>query len=66
MSSRLTVTKKKEYLDASHKCPYCGSEDISGGFVEVDAEGAWQDIGCASCGKHWVDVYRLVDIEEET
>ena len=43
------------------RCPFCGSGDgITGEHIEVDAGGAYQDVWCASCGKSWVDEYKLV------
>uniref|UniRef100_A0A6M3M5T5 Uncharacterized protein n=1 Tax=viral metagenome TaxID=1070528 RepID=A0A6M3M5T5_9ZZZZ len=57
---------KWEYVNSGGtSCPYCGSQEIQGGFIEVDAGSAWQSIDCLECGKGWKDIYRLVDIEEE-
>jgi transcription elongation factor Elf1 len=62
--TELSAARKKKYLAASHKCPYCFSEDIEGGFVEIDADQAFQKISCLFCNKEWRDIYSLVDIEE--
>lgn len=43
------------------KCPCCGSEDLTGHSVEVDAGTAWQRIDCDECGASWCDNYALVD-----
>jgi hypothetical protein len=62
----LTNGKKKKYLaDGGVRCPFCRSENISGGFVEVDGGSAYQEIGCIDCDKAWVDIYDLVDVEEK-
>jgi transcription elongation factor Elf1 len=45
------------------KCPFCGSEDIEGGSVQVDAGSAWQHVDCKGCGEAWDDVYTLAWIE---
>ena len=41
-------------------CPVCGSADVSGGFVEVLDDTAWQSVSCDDCGSHWSDVFALV------
>jgi len=56
----------EKYIDrCGLHCPYCDSLDIKGGFVQIDAGSAWQEIECLDCGKLWKDIYRLVDIEED-
>jgi len=50
-------TKKKYLASDGVRCPYCGSEDLTGGPVEIDAGIAMQDIVCDSCEKTWTDVY---------
>jgi transposase-like protein len=50
-----------EYL--SHKgthCPFCDSEHIHGGSVEIDGGSAHQEVTCHTCGKSWADLYNLV------
>jgi len=64
IKTKLSAMDKKKYLLADTRCPYCGSNDISGGFVEIDSGEANQKIDCMDCGKRWRDVYRLVDMEE--
>ena len=44
-------------------CPYCGSEEIVGGSIEIDAETAMQSITCMVCGKEWDDIYTLSTYE---
>ena len=60
---QLTPEQKVAYLADSSHCPFCKSSDIEGGSVDVDAGGAWQEVGCNACGKSWNDFYRLVDVE---
>ena len=43
-------------------CPYCRAESIEGGFIQVEAGEAFQDMSCSQCGNQWQDVYRLVDV----
>ena len=45
------------------RCPFCGSDDISGGPVEVEAGCAWQNVDCLACDEQWQDLYRLASIE---
>ena len=55
---------EKEYInEGGTKCPECDSIDISGGIVEVDAGGAWQDVSCAECGATWQDIYTLTSFD---
>lgn len=61
-----TPEQVREYLDhRGVQCPVCKSHDISGGFVEVDDGGAWQQITCVDCGFVWQDSYKLVAIADE-
>ena len=47
------------------RCPddNCGSVNIEGGPVEIDASVAIQECVCSDCGLQWSDVYRLVGCE---
>jgi transposase-like protein len=57
--SEMTMTNQ-EYLDhGGTKCPHCGSLNLTGDHVQVDAGTAWQDIICDDCGKEWQDTYTL-------
>ena len=60
----LTDNQKAAYLKNSHLCPHCGSNDISGGFIEVDGDSAWQEVSCSTCEKEWRDVYKLTEVED--
>lgn len=40
-------------------CPYCGSDEISGGPVETGAGEATQPMDCFVCEMSWIDGYRL-------
>ena len=61
---KLTEEQKKAYLKDSSKCPFCQSEQIEGGPVEIDGDTAWQKVSCLDCDKQWADIYRLADVEE--
>lgn len=52
-----------EYLKSSAHCPNCNSEDIVGGFVEIDSDGAHQQVTCQDCWMVWMDVYTLTGME---
>ena len=61
---KITKAKKNEYIkNKGIKCPICGSKHLEGGHIEVDAGGAWQEIGCNACNAEWNDIYKLVDVE---
>ena len=52
-------------------CPACGSEDIEGQEVTIEAGIAFQDITCNECDSSWTDEYtltgydKLEDLSEE-
>jgi transcription elongation factor Elf1 len=54
--------QKRKYISKSHCCLNCGSSDIEGGSIQVDAGGAIQDISCTVCGSTWTDLYKLDDV----
>jgi formate dehydrogenase maturation protein FdhE len=54
---------KEQYIKTKGlTCPFCGSESIEGGFVEIDTGKALQEIACNQCRSKWQDVYELVDM----
>ena len=48
-------------------CPICGTDEITGGPVEIEGDNAIQVMSCLACGTRWHDVYGLVNnvIDEE-
>ena len=61
---RLTAARKRSYLQRGGCCPYCRSESISGESVDIDSNRAFQEVSCSECGRSWLDIYRLTDVEE--
>lgn len=60
----ISEEKVKEYVDSKGlSCPYCGSGDLIGGSVTVDAGHATQEVQCGLCGRSWDDVYTLTGLE---
>jgi len=39
------------------KCPICGSEQIDGGFINIEGVEAVQEMTCTECGASWDEVY---------
>jgi formate dehydrogenase maturation protein FdhE len=61
----LTVEQKQDYIvSGGNHCPYCASHNITA--LIFDGEDGGQPVRCEDCGKEWTDIYKLVDIEEET
>ncbi|MDD5713116.1 MAG: hypothetical protein PHY31_10235, partial [Smithellaceae bacterium] len=62
----IRARREKAYL-AKHGeyCPYCESDQIGGGPVEIDAGYAHQDIFCLSCEKGWMNEYTLTGLVED-
>ena len=54
--------KKRKYISKSHLCLNCGSSNIEGGSINIDAGGATQDISCLTCDSTWTDLYKLDDV----
>lgn len=58
----MTPEQREKYIaQGGVRCPYCGSEDLDGGSVQIDRGTASQDITCLDCGKEWEDTYVLVN-----
>jgi len=54
----------EEYVNSGGCCcPFCRSQDIEGGSVDVDAGGASQECWCKACDRSWVDSYVLANYE---
>ena len=61
----LTQDMKQRYIDSGgNSCLFCGSKDIVGGHIEVEGNGAFQEVTCNHCHKRWNDIHQLVDVEE--
>lgn len=54
MTSAQYVTKQGLH------CPFCESVEFTGGFIEVSAGKASQEVTCTECGGAWLDEYQLV------
>lgn len=52
----------KEYAEENGglRCPLCGSENLEGSNIQVDAGIAWQNIICEDCEANWSDIYKLI------
>lgn len=59
----LSERAKTEYVEnGGVVCPYCGSGNLDGGFVEIDGGGASQTVRCLDCYRSWTDLYTLTEI----
>ncbi len=43
-------------------CPFCEAESVQGGFIQIEAGKAFQEMGCTECEGAWQEVYELIDI----
>lgn len=58
----LTEEQVKKYVEGGGAvCPYCGSHDVSGGSINIEGAGAYQEITCQACDEEWVDCYTLTN-----
>ena len=53
------IVEEKHIASGGILCPFCGSSDIEGGSVELDAGYATQDVVCLKCEREWQDLYIL-------
>ena len=62
------IARKKYVEENPFQCPFCGSANITTtGDIEGDGlSSAWQSVVCNDCQKRWTDVYKLVDVEEDS
>lgn len=63
----LTKKQKRDYVKLPVMCPHCKSTNISAGQLATtsDEGEVTSCVNCLTCGKEWVDVYRVVDIRED-
>lgn len=62
----LTQEQKRVYMESGGGvCPFCGSDEISGDSVDIEAQQAWQNVDCQACGQSWRDVYKLAFVETD-
>lgn len=55
-----TPASQAMYIDeGGTRCPFCGSHNIEGQEVNIDAGTAWQDVHCNDCPEEWQDTYTL-------
>lgn len=60
----LTEKQKKAYLKNPGHCPWCKSMNITASSIDVEGDGAVQEVRCSECGKAWYDYYKLTNVEE--
>ena len=59
---RLTRRQAAAYVkDGWAHCPYCKSENIEGGSVDIEGNEAFQEVTCNDCESVWQDVFTLTD-----
>lgn len=61
----ISKKEKARHIASPSHCPHCESDDIVGDAFEGDFNIASQRVTCSKCGRRWVDVYRLVDVEDD-
>jgi transcription elongation factor Elf1 len=59
------IDKKAYIRSRGLVCPFCKAESVQGGFIQVEAGKAIQDMSCLECENRWQDVYQLVDVIPE-
>ena len=46
-------------------CPFCKSDQIVGGNIDIDGNAAFQPVTCSDCGEEWQDSYTLTGCTTE-
>ena len=55
----------KEYIESGgNLCPYCESENITGGHGEFDYDIAWRNVSCRDCGESWTEEFTMTGVTE--
>ena len=63
-ATRLTDEQKAEYVkNGGVNCPSCHDHSIHPDILQIDASKAWGNCHCDQCGLRWVDVYKLVAVD---
>ncbi len=60
----MTEVQSKSYITNPTHCPHCGSNYISGEFIEVNSGYKNQRVSCEKCGRIWMEIYKLIDVED--
>jgi len=61
-----TQEQKNKYLENSGcECPYCGENNLSADYIDVDGTQAWRRVDCLNpeCLQEWTEIFRLSEIE---
>lgn len=62
--SRLRQMADQKYIKTGGIfCPFCGSDQIEGGNIDIEGMIAYQPIKCNDCGEYWQDYYSLKGLE---
>jgi len=61
----LTEEQKKAYLKNPSRCPFCKSNNISGGEIDMESLETWQHCSCDDCHEEWMDIYKLCSVETQ-
>jgi Zn ribbon nucleic-acid-binding protein len=60
----LTNTQKKNYLKSDgQQCPACESHNITAYYNTFNGLFYHDYVKCCTCGAHWIDTYKLIDVE---
>ena len=65
MRWRLTKKAAREYVKGTSHCPYCdGTRTEAAQQCQCDGTTGTMRIDCFDCGATWVEIWRLVGVEE--
>jgi hypothetical protein len=63
--TEITEEIQKKYKDNPNACPFCGSEDISGGHFDAHDDAVYRDVQCQNpeCTMTWTEFFTLTNID---
>lgn len=63
MAIQLTEDQIAKYVAGEGcNCPFCDSDELEGGSINIEGNNAYQGMFCHSCNAGWDDVYVLSGI----
>jgi len=49
----------EKYMKDPESCPFCGSDNMTGGHAEFSFNQAYRDIKCCNCEKVWTEEFKM-------
>lgn len=60
----ITSEHQYKYKQAPDTCPFCDSEEITGGNFDASGTMVWREVRCNTCKRFWTENFDLTSISE--